>query len=639
VADASATARTFIGRTAWTRNLAAPVRAFLATETSSALILLAATIAALVWANADAHSYDSAWSTELSIRLGGHGVSEDLRHWVNDGLMVVFFFVVGLEARREFDLGELRERKRITLPLFAAIGGMAAPVAIYLAINAGGGDSGGWGAAMSTDTAFALGALALVGPRDAQRLRVFILSLVVADDLVALVVIALVYSEHVEAGSLAIAFALFAALLVVRRLPVGRPPLYLIGAALWVALHDSGVHPAVAGLAVGLSTAAYPAARDELEQVTSLVRLFREQPTAELARDARLGVESAVSPNERLQLALHPWTSYFVVPLFALANAGIVLNGDVLSNAASSPVTIGIVVAYVVGKPLGILAATWLITTLRPGKRRLPAGWAVLAGGGASAGIGFTVSLLIASLAFSGQRLEEAKLGVLACAVLATLLAWAAFTALRLMSAPTRARQLVGTAADIIDLTAAVDPERDHIRGPGDAPVTLVEYGDFECPYCGLAEPVVRQLLNELGEDVRFVFRHLPLTDVHEHAQRAAEASEAAAAQGRFWEMHDLLFDHQDALEVKDLVRYAEQLGLDVPRFKDELRTRAYAPRVAEDVADADASQVTGTPTFFIDGRRHRGAYDIDTLKAAIHGARQRNLATQASAGRIRTRR
>jgi Na+/H+ antiporter NhaA len=615
------------GRTAWTRNLAAPVRAFLSTETSGAAILLTATVAALVWANADTHGYDSVWATDLSIRVGSHGISQDLRQWVNDALMVIFFFVVGLEARREFDLGELRERRRITLPLFAAIGGMGLPVAIYLAINAGGGDSGGWGAAMSTDTAFALGALALVGPREAQRLRMFILSLVVADDLVALIVIAVVYSAHVDIGSLAIAVALFAALLIARRLPIGRPVLYVIGAALWVALHHSGVHPAVAGLAVGLSTAAYPAAREDLEQATSLMRLFREQPTAELARDARAGVESAVSPNDRLQLALHPWTSYVVVPLFALSNAGIPLNGDVLSRAGSSPVTIGILVAYVVGKPVGILASTWFMTTLRPGRRRLPAGWTVLAGGGATAGIGFTVSLLIASLAFDGPRLQEAKVGILACAVVAPLLAWALFTALRMLSEPSRARQLVGTAEDIIDLAAPVDAERDHIRGPADAPVDLVEYGDFECPYCGQAEPMVRELLNNLGEDVRFVFRHLPLTDVHPHAQMAAEASEAAAAQGRFWEMHDLLLDHQDALELRHILGYAEELGLDMPRFKDELRRRVYAARVAEDVADADASQVTGTPTFFIDGRRHRGAYDTATLEAEIHAARRRNLA------------
>jgi Na+/H+ antiporter NhaA len=628
VADAPAPARSFAGRTAWTRNLAAPVRAFLATETSSAFVLLAATLAALVWVNADAHSYDSVWSAQLSIRLGGSGVSEDLRHWVNDGLMVVFFFVVGLEARREFDLGELRERRRVALPFFAAIGGMALPVAVYLAINSGGdGAPGGWGAAMSTDTAFALGALALVGPPGAQRLRVFILSLVVADDLVALLVIALVYSEHVGAGSLAIAAAFFVALLIARRLPVGRVPLYVMGAGMWLALHDSGVHPAVAGLAVGLTTAAYPAARDELERVTSMMRLFREQPTAQLARTAREGVDAAVSANERLQYALHPWTSFLVVPLFALANAGIPLGGDVLSRAASSPVTLGILAGYVIGKPVGILATSWLVTTLRPGARRLPAGWTVLAGGGASAGIGFTVSLLIASLAFSGEQLDEAKLGVLASAVVATVLAWVLFRTLALLSDPGRARQLVGTTEDIIDLAAPVDPERDHIRGPQDAPVSLVEYGDFECPYCGQAEPVVRELLRDLGGEVSYVFRHLPLTDVHPHAQRAAEAAEAAAAQGAFWEMHDLLFKHQDALEGKDLVRYAGELGLDTQRFADELRRREHAARVAEDVADADASLVTGTPTFFIDGRRHHGAYDVATLETAVRAARQRLLA------------
>jgi Na+/H+ antiporter NhaA len=628
VADAVAAARPFTGRTAWTRNLAGPVRAFLQTETSSAVILLAATVAALIWANADASGYASVWSTDMTIRIGDSGISDSLRLWVNDGLMVVFFLVVGLEARREFDLGELRERRRITLPVFAAIGGMALPIAIYLAANAGG-DRSGWGAAMSTDTAYALGALALVGPSGAQRLRVFILSVVVADDIVALVVIALVYSAHVDVGSLAIAVALFVAFLVVRRARIGKPLLYAIGAAMWVALHDSGVHPGVAGLAIGLATPAYPAARDELERATTVVRLFREQPTAELARSARESVESAVSPNERLQLALHPWASFVIVPLFALANIGIPLDGDALSRAAHSPVALGIVVAYVIGKPAGILGATWLITTLQPGKRRLPAGWAVLAGGAATAGIGFTVSLLVASLAFSGPTLDEAKVGVLASAVLSTMVAWVLFHGLKLLPEQRQARELVGTADEIVDLVTPIDPTRDHVRGPLDAPVELVEYGDFECPYCGRAEPIVRELLSDHGEDVLFAFRHLPLTDVHAHAQTAAEASEAAGAQGRFWEMHDLLLANQGALEPMDLLGYADQIGLDVPRFRDELRRRIYAPRVAEDVADADASQVTGTPTFFINGRRHHGAYDIATLEAAIRAARQRRLAAQ----------
>jgi protein-disulfide isomerase len=184
----------------------------------------------------------------------------------------------------------------------------------------------------------------------------------------------------------------------------------------------------------------------------------------------------------------------------------------------------------------------------------------------------------------------------------------------------------VGTTEDIIDLVTPVDPERDHIRGSRDAPVTLVEYGDFECPYCGQAEEIVRRLLSEFGDELRYVFRHLPLTDVHPHAQLAAEAAEAANAQDHFWEMYDLLFAHQDALTPKDLVAYAQELSLDVDRFTDELRKRVWAPRVAEDVVDADAAGVTGTPTFFINGRRHYGAYDVEQLAVEVRAARKRAL-------------
>jgi len=181
-----------------------------------------------------------------------------------------------------------------------------------------------------------------------------------------------------------------------------------------------------------------------------------------------------------------------------------------------------------------------------------------------------------------------------------------------------RARQLAGTAEALIDLDEEVDPARDHIRGGADASVTLVEYGDFECPYCGRAEPIVRELLAQEGDDLRYVFRHLPLADVHPNAQMAAEASEAAAAQGAFWEMHDLLFEHQDALQPADLVRYAVELGLDVEQFRDDLKRHAHAARVAQDVESADLSGVSGTPTFFINGQRHHGAFDIETLSAAV---------------------
>ncbi|HVG74455.1 MAG TPA: Na+/H+ antiporter NhaA, partial [Thermoleophilaceae bacterium] len=318
-------ARAFTERTAWARNLAAPVRDYLSTESSGALALLAAAVAALVWSNSPwSDSYESFWTTDLSIMVGDHGISLHLREWISEGLMTLFFLVVGLEARREFDTGVFRERRRIALPVVAAISGMVVAVAIYLTINAGGDGAHGWGVAMSTDTAFALGVLSLVAPR-ATRLRVRLLTLVVIDDLVALLVIATVYTEHVDVVALAISGGLFGLLYAVRYLPVEwrTPPAVFLALALWVALHESGIDPLISGLAIGLAISAYPPGRSELERATELTRSFREQPTPELARSASLGVSSAISTNERLQYRLHPWTSFVIAPLFALSNAGI----------------------------------------------------------------------------------------------------------------------------------------------------------------------------------------------------------------------------------------------------------------------------------------------------------------------------
>jgi len=614
----------FSGRTAWARSLETPLREFLRTETGSAAVLLAAAVAALVWVNIDASSYDSLWRTKLSIDLGGAEIALDLRQWVNSGLMTFFFFVAGLEARREFDLGELRERRRFALPLLAAIGGMAVAVAIYLSFNAGRSSAHGWGIAMSTDTAFALGLLALVGPRFPDRLRAFMLTVVVVDDIVALVVIATVYTDTLRVVPLLAAVGFFGAVLVLRSVRVRVGLLYFVlGAGAWVGLLKSGVEPIVVGLVMGLLVFAYPAPRSNLERATERFREFREQPTADLARVAGVELRSATSPNERLQQLFHPWTSYLVVPLFALANAGIALDGGFLTRAFSSPITLGILVGYVVGKPVGILGFSWLATRLSRGRLQPPVGWAAVAGGGTIAGIGFTVSLLVATLAFDGRQLEEAKVGILSAALGAAIVTWLVFRATALLPRRLRIRALLGTAEPLVDLYFEVDPDRDHIRGPLAAPVTLVEYGDFECPYCGQAEPVVRELLRDFG-DVRYVWRHLPLSDVHPNAQLAAEAAEAAADQGAFWDLHDLLFDHQDRLTPNDLIGYAEQLGLDVERFTKQLQNQAGAPRIAEDVDSADLSGVSGTPTFFINGRRHYGAYDIDTLTKAVRTARAR---------------
>jgi Na+/H+ antiporter NhaA len=625
VAEITGPARSLLaGKTAWARNLEAPLRDFVRTETGSAAFLLFGAVAALVWANAGGSSYEHVWHTMLSIRIGGDGITQDLRHWVNDGLMTLFFFVVGLEARREVDLGELRDRRRLALPFVAGIGGMVVPVAIYLAINRSGASKGGWGAAMSTDTAFALGMLAMVGRRFPDSLRAFILTVAVVDDLVALIVIALVFTGTVQGLALAIGLSTFLLILVARRAGVHNGVIYTaLGLVAWVAFLKSGVDPIVVGLAMGLLTIAYPAARADLERATDLFRVFREQPTSELQQSARAGLQSAISPNERWTQLFHPFTSYLVVPLFALANAGFPISGHFLADAYGSPVTLGIVGAYIVGKPVGITGGAWLVTRLSRGSIRPPVGWASVSGGGAIAGIGFTVSLLIATLAFSGQELAEAKLGVLTTLAAAPAASWLVLRVTRRLPRRLRLRALVGSSETIVDLAVPVDEERDHVRGPEDASVTLLEYGDLECPYCGRAETVIRELLSDFG-DLRYVWRHLPLNDVHPHAQMAAEASEAAGVQGKFWEMHDTMLAHQGDLTLRGILGYAQELGLDIDQFKAAVRKRKDSGRIAEDVESADLSGVSGTPTFFINGHRHQDAYDIDTLSKAVRLARTR---------------
>jgi Na+/H+ antiporter NhaA len=624
--SAASGAGSFTGRTAWARNLATPVRDFLSAETGGAVVLLCAVAAALLWANSPwSDTYESFWRTKLSINVGSEGISLDLRHWVNQGLMTFFFLVIGLEAKRELDTGELRERRRLAIPVAAAVGGITVPIAIYLAFNAGGEGAHGWGAAMSTDTALALGLLALVAP-GGTRLRVRLLTLAVVDDLVALAVIATVYTEDLSWLPFALALGLFAMLLALRYAPTEwrRQLAVVVGVGLWIALYESGIDPVVAGLAAGLVTTAYPPARGDLERVTELTRSFREQPTPALARTAQRSVASAISANEQLQYRLHPWTSFVIVPLFALANAGIHVDAQLLEDASTSPITLGILFGYVLGKPLGILGASWLASRPWLAGLRRALSWPVIAGGGAVAGVGFTVSVLISTIAFDGDQLEQAKLGVLAAAILSSLIAWTVFRVIRHLPAEMRARQIAATAEELLDLSDEVDADRDHIRGSARAPVTLVEYGDYQCPYCGQAEVVIRELLVSFGDDLRYVWRHLPLNDVHPDAQMAAEAAEAAGAQGAFWEMNDKLIEHQDALTQPNLARYAEELNLDVERFWDELRRREHAPRVAEDVASADASGVVGTPSFFINGRRHQGAYDTETLTRAVRTARSR---------------
>ncbi|HEY0717458.1 MAG TPA: Na+/H+ antiporter NhaA, partial [Streptosporangiaceae bacterium] len=402
------------GKTLWARDRAAPLRDFVRTEAASALVLVAGIVAAIVWANVSDRSYESFWHTRFYLGMGSAGISQDFRTWLNSGLMTLFFLVVGLETRRELDLGDLRERRRFVLPVLTGLTGMAVPIAIYLALNAGRPGAHGWGVAMSTDTALALGLLALFGREVPDRMRVFVLTVFVVDDLGALLVIAFVYSGRIVVMPLALAVAVYGLMFAAVRLRLQRRSVFVVlGVVMWGLLRAAGVDPVVAGLAIGLAIPAYSPNRTELEDATGLVRRFREQPSPELARSARAGLTAALSPNARLQSFYHPWTSFLIVPLFALANAGVVLNGSFLARAYTAPITLGVLIGYVAGKPLAVMGSSWLVTRLSHGKIVPPIGWAAVLGSGTIAGIGFTAALLIATRAFTGQDLAEAKLGAL----------------------------------------------------------------------------------------------------------------------------------------------------------------------------------------------------------------------------------
>jgi Na+/H+ antiporter NhaA len=596
----------------WSGNLARPLQHFLHTETGSSSLLLAATIVALVWANSPLDDvYADVWGTTATIGIGSAEITEDLRHWVNDGLMVFFFYVVGLEIRRELALGELRDRREAAVPAVAALAGMVVPAVLYLAINAGGDGARGWGIVMATDIAFVLGALAIMGPRLPSQVRVFLLTLAIVDDIGAITVIALFYSEGIDFVALAVAAGILGVIGLLRRVRVWRGPAYFVaGFALWAAMHESGVHPTIAGVLLGLLTTVHPPQRSAVERASVLTRSFRQDPSPAQARSAMLGVGAAISPNERLQEALHPWTSYVIVPLFALANAGVVLGGDAIESALTSPITIGVVVGLVVGKTLGISLASLL--AVRLGLGGVPRGMRErhLLGAGALAGIGFTVSLFVTDLAFADEALrDEAKVGVLVASVLAAAIGWLGF-------------RLAGRDADDpasrTRLEPPVDRAHDHIRGLMDAPLTLVEYGDAECPFCGDATGAVRDLRERYGDRLRYVFRHLPVDDAHPRARLAAEAMEAAGAQGRFWEMHDRLFAEQDRLELDDLVGHAQALGLDAERLLESLRDGVHEAAIDADVESAERSGVQGTPAFFVNGVRHDGAHDAKSLAQAL---------------------
>ncbi len=398
--------------------------AFLQIEAAGGIVLLLATVVALVWANSPARaSYTSFWHTTLSVRAAGHGISQDLRHWIDDGLMTLFFFVVGLEIKRELIEGELRDRRAAVFPAVAAIGGMALPALIYLAINRGGTGHAGWGIPMATDIAFTLGVVALLGSRVPQSLKVFLLTLAIVDDIGAIVVIAVFYSGGLAVGWLALSAAVLGLMALLQRIHVRSLPVYVVlGCAVWLATFESGVHATIAGVMLGLLTPAraHLPAEAASEAAVDTIEASGDISIGDARRVSYLTRES-VPVTERLMDALHPWTSFVIVPLFALANAGIALSRHALAGGWS--IAGGVVAGLVLGKVFGITGAVWL--ALRFGIGSMPEGatWRHVIGVAGLAGIGFTVSLFVTDLAFADAgRQQQAKVGVLVASVLAALL-------------------------------------------------------------------------------------------------------------------------------------------------------------------------------------------------------------------------
>lgn len=593
-------------------------KAITTTENAAAGLLLAFTLAAILWANSPwGDSYSTLLDTHVGFTFGAHHFELTVKHLVNDGLMTFFFFIVGLEVTREFAIGELTDRSRAVVPVVAAGAGLLIPAVIFLLFNPSGEDAQAWGVVISTDTAFLIGALAIIRPRFPARLRIFLLTLAVVDDVGALCVIALFYSDRIQVVPLVISVVLIVAIALVRLLPAARGPAYAVLAfALWVALFVAGVHPTLAGVAVALLIPVFTPERRQVEQAVDLMRAFRQSPNSQYARAATRGLRQSISINERLQTSVGPYVSFLVLPLFALVNAGVLLDRQSVAAALRSPLTWGIVAGLVVGKFVGITGATWFMR--RTGIGQLAPGLTLrrVTGGAALSGIGFTISLFIVDIAISDPaRKEQALIGVLIASVTAFLAGWAIFRITDWVSPP----EPVG-----MKLLRPVDPARDHIRGNPDAPLTLVEYGDYECPFCSRATGAIDEVRAHFGDELRYVWRHLPLERVHPRAFDAARAAEAAALQGKFFEMGRELFGHQDDLEWSDMYRYAVAIGCDIDRFDQDVRVHSskVLHRVQDDAQDAELMDLNSTPTFFVNGKRHKGPWDSASLIRALEAGR-----------------
>jgi NhaA family Na+:H+ antiporter len=414
-----------------------PLQEFLQTSTSGAILLFAAVIVALLWANSPWRAaYHEVWLTRVTVGVGSWAIDQDLRFWIDDGLMTLFFLLVGLEIKREVVSGELRDPRAATIPVLAAIGGMIVPALVYVAV-AGRTAPGGWGVPMATDIAFALGVLTLAAAHAPPSLKSLLLTLAIVDDIGAILVIAIFYSDGVAWAWLASALGIAVLVVVSTRIRIRANGVYFIlGAVLWYATYRAGIHPTIAGVALGLLTPAHPfqrpaAVSEEAHRTADETVDDPDPPDADAASWLQLAwlAREAVSPLARVEHGLLPWSSFVILPLFALANAGVTLTGGAVGDALTSVVALGIVLGLVVGKPVGVFLATEIGVRSRLGRLSADVGRGHVAGLGMTAGVGFTMGLFIAGLAFEDDpaRLAYAKVAILVASLIAGVVGYVVF--------------------------------------------------------------------------------------------------------------------------------------------------------------------------------------------------------------------
>ena len=571
--------------------------AFQNNETYAAAALALGTLAALIWANIG-DSYHVFWQTPTTLAVGPFGVDLTLHEWVDEGLMAVFFFMVGLDVRRDLTLGELRLPGRALLPAAAAIGGLVVPALVYLLII---GDSGGahaWGSVISTDTAFALGMLALIGPKRAPRLRLFLLAFAVIDDIGALAVIAIFYSGSLNLVALGAAAAgLFLVWLMARRGVWRVPPYLVLGVVIWYALYRSGVHATLAGVLIALLMPVYNVRSEDVDAAGEFTALYRQAPAPGTARMLRESLNYSMPLNQRLAFVLPPYVNYVVVPLFALANAGVELSADIIGAALTSRVTWAVIGGLVIGKLIGVVLGAGLVLRFVPASRMPGLDVPRIVGLGALSGMGFTISLLVVNIALEDETLrDQARLGVLVASLAAFVLAAVIF---RVTS---RIWPLPAPRGET--LCRPPSPDQELTFGSLDAPHVLINYADMSHEdRWRLAEALYGlQPLIDSGE-VLLILRH-KLSGPE--SLLAALALEAAGAnkEPNLWPFHDAIAVLRGRISPRSITRVAREVGIDVEALWRRIDSRADEAKVLADSAEVEGLTEDASPVVYIDGRR-----------------------------------